>query len=363
MAGEMLEGQGHSARRCGMTVKVAVAGSGYFSRFHYDAWSRLEGARLVGAASLDPASLAAMRERFGIKAVFDDVGVMLDRTKPDLLDIAAPPAAHRALLGEAAARAVHAVCQKPLGGDLETAKAMVETAEAAGIVFAAHENFRFQPWHREAKRAIDAGWLGEVLNISFRLRPGDGRGPRAYLDRQAYFQTMERFLIHETAIHQIDSFRYLMGEVDGVFAHLRQLNPAIKGEDAGYVVFTFASGAAGLFDGNRLLDFPATDPRLTMGELLIEGTEGALRLDGEGRLWRRRRGGAEIEHVYHWENRGFGGDCVFALQRHVLAHLVDGAPLENGGRDYLANLEVEAAVYRSAESGGFVSLGGRAGGG
>ena len=30
---------------------------------------------------------------------------------------------------------------------------------------------------------------------------GDGQGPRAYLDRQPYFQQMPRFLIHETAIH------------------------------------------------------------------------------------------------------------------------------------------------------------------
>ncbi|MEZ5932460.1 MAG: Gfo/Idh/MocA family oxidoreductase [Alphaproteobacteria bacterium] len=339
-----------------MTFKVAVAGTGYFSRFHYEAWSRLDDVRLVAAASLDPRSLAEIGQRFGIGALFDDVGVMLDRTRPDLLDIAAPPGAHRVLLEEAAARNIHVICQKPLGGDLETAKAMVDRAETAGIIFAVHENFRFQPWYREARRVIDAGDLGEVSNISFRLRPGDGQGERAYLDRQPYFQTMRRFLIHETAIHLIDSFRYVMGEIAGVYAQLRRLNPVIAGEDAGYVVFTFESGAAGLFDGNRLLGFPADNPRLTMGELLIEGTGGSLRLDGDGSLWRWGREGGERAHAYRWENRGFGGDCVFALQRHVLDHLRDGGPLENGGRDYLCNLEIEALIYRSAESGRYLSL-------
>lgn len=338
-----------------MTLKVAVAGTGYFSRFHYDAWSRLEGARLVGAASLDPKSLVEVSERFTIEAVFDDVGAMLDRTRPDLLDIAAPPAAHAALLEEAAARGVDVVCQKPLGGDLRAARAMVERAEAAGIMLAVHENFRFQPWYREAKRLVDGGHLGELTNISFRLRPGDGQGPRAYLDRQPYFQTMQRFLVHETAIHLIDSFRYLMGEVSGVFAHLRQLNPAIAGEDAGYLVFAFRSGAGGLFDGNRLVGFPAENPRLTMGEFLLEGTDGSLRLDGDGGLWLRAQGG-EAAHVYAWENRGFSGDCVLALQRHVLAHLKDGKPLENAGRDYLVNLTIEELVYRSAETGRFMKL-------
>lgn len=338
-----------------MTLKVVVAGTGYFSRFHYDAWSRLDGVHLVGAASLDPKGLADVRDQFGIDALFDDVGVMLDRTRPDLLDIAAPPAAHPSLLEEAAVRGVNVICQKPLGGDLETARVMVDRAESAGIMLAIHENFRFQPWYREAKRVLDEGLLGDVTNVGFRLRPGDGQGSQAYLDRQPYFQTMERFLIHETAIHLIDSFRYLMGEVGGVFAHLRKLNPAIAGEDAGHLFFTFRSGAAGLFDGNRLLGFPADNPRLTMGELLLEGTGGSLRLDGNGGLWRRsHEEEAEKAHVYSWANRGFGGDCVYALQRHVLSHFRDGTPLENSGRDYLANLEIEALIYRSAKTGRFL---------
>ena len=343
-----------------MTCRVAVAGTGYFSRFHYDGWSRLEGAQLVAAASLDRGGLAEVGERFEIGDLFDDVEAMLDGSEPDLLDIAAPPAAHRALLEAAAARGIHVICQKPLGGDVETARAMVARAEQAGITFAVHENFRFQPWYREARRVIESGELGEVTNISFRLRPGDGQGPDAYLDRQPYFQTMERFLIHETAIHLIDSFRFLMGEMSGVYAHLRRLNPAIAGEDAGYLVFSFESGACGLFDGNRLLDFPAENPRLTMGELLIEGTGGSLRLDGDGGLWLRRQGGAERAHAYVWKDRGFGGDCVFALQRHVLSHLQDGTPLENSGRDYLRNLEIEALVYDSAKSGRFLRLADRA---
>lgn len=337
-----------------MTLKVAVAGTGYFSQFHYDAWSRLDGVRLAGAASFDPRGLADMQGRFGVDAVFDDVGDMLDQVQPDLLDIAAPPNAHQALLNEAASRGVNVICQKPLGGDLETARAMVERAEAAGIVFAVHENFRFQPWYREAKRVTEDGQLGEVTNISFRLRPGDGQGPQAYLERQPYFQSMKRFLIHETAIHLIDSFRYLMGEVAGVYAHLLKRNPVIAGEDAGYLVLTFCSGAAGLFDGNRLIGFPAKNPRLTMGEFLLEGTNGSLRLDGEGGLWRRSHDNAEKAHAYAWENRSFGGDCVFALQGHVLSHLLEGAPLENSGRDYLTNLEIEELVYRSAEAGRFL---------
>jgi predicted dehydrogenase len=339
-----------------MTIKVAVVGTGYFSRFHFDGWSRLPGVELVAACSLDPASLAEVAARQGIPRQFADVGEMLDAAAPDLLDIVAPPVAHLDVLREAARRKVDVVCQKPLGGDLASARTMVELASAAGITFVAHENFRFQPWYREARRLIDQGALGEIYNVSFRLRPGDGQGPRAYLDRQPYFQQMPRFLIHETAIHLIDTFRYLLGEVRGVFAQLRRLNPQIRGEDAGLVLFEFASGAAGLFDGNRLVDFPADNPRLTMGELLLEGADATLRLDGFGRLWLKPRRQAEREHHYAWQDVGFGGDSVCALQRHVLAHYLEGAPLENTGEAYLRNLEIEDAIYRAAETGRWAAL-------
>ena len=339
-----------------MVLKVAVAGTGYFSQFHFDAWSRLPEVQLVAVCSLDPAGLVDAAARHLIPRQFADVAAMLDATAPDLLDIVTPPSAHLGIVEEAARRGVHVICQKPLGGELETARALVRVAEEAGITFVVHENFRFQPWYREARRLLEAGALGEVYNLSFRLRPGDGQGPRAYLDRQPYFQQMSRFLIHETAIHLIDTFRFLVGEVSGVFARLRRLNPHIKGEDAGIVLFDFMTGAAGVFDGNRLVDFVADNPRLTMGEMLLEGARATLRLDGFGRLWLKPHKGAQREHAYQWQDRGYGGDCVHALQQHVVAHLHGGAPLENTGAAYLRNLEIEEAIYRSAASGQWQAL-------
>jgi predicted dehydrogenase len=89
----------------------------------------------------------------------------------------------------------------------------------------------------------------------------------------------------------------------------------------------------------------------------LEGERGVLRLDGEARLWWKPHGGPEAEHPYdRGPDDAFGGGCCEALQRHVVAHLLEGAPLENTGRDYLANLRVEEAVYRSAAEGRRIAL-------
>ncbi len=337
-------------------LRVAVAGSGYYSRFHYDAWSRLKQAELVGLATLDLPAGEAMAAEHRVPEVFDDAAAMLDRLKPDLFDIVTPPASHRALVTLAAARGIPVVCQKPLAPTLAEAEAIVEIAASADIPLIVHENFRFMPWFREAARLVAEGRLGAPHSIHFRMRPGDGQGPEAYLARQPYFQSMERFLIHETGIHFVDVFRCLLGEVRAVTARLRRLNPAIAGEDAGVVIFEFDGGTLGVLDGNRLNDHSAEDCRLTMGEMHLEGAAGVLRLNGYGRLFWKPHGEPETQHAYDFALKGFGGDCVHALQSHVLAHLIEGAPVANSGQDYLTNVRVEEAIYESHETGQRVTL-------
>ena len=178
----------------------------------------------------------------------------------------------------------------------------------------------------------------------------------AYLSRQPYFQHMSRFLVHETAIHFIDTFRFLLGEVSGVTARLRRLNSHIVGEDAGIIVFDFASGQTGLFDGNRLNEHVAENTRVTMGGMWLEGSAGVLRLDGSARLWWKPQGGKEALHPYSWPDTGFAGDSVHALQAHVISHLRDGTYLENSAREYLRNIEIEEAVYRSDKENRHVPL-------
>ncbi|MEL7133860.1 MAG: gfo/Idh/MocA family oxidoreductase, partial [Pseudomonadota bacterium] len=208
-----------------------------------------------------------------------------------------------------------------------------------------------QPWYRAIKTTLEADTIGAVLNATFRLRPGDGQGPDAYLDRQPYFQHMPRFLIHETAVHWIDTFAYLFGPAEAVYADLRRINPVIAGEDAGYVIFDHGPVRA-VFDGNRHLDHEADNLRRTMGEALIEGTTGVLALHGDGSVTRRRFGSDMVETVLgpdQWD--GFGGDCVHALQAHVIRAMTAGTALENEAREYLGVIAVKDAIYASARAG------------
>ncbi len=332
-------------------LKIGCIGAGYFSQFHYDAWGRIEGAEPVASVDLDISRAQAT----GLTA-YGDPGAMLKDVQPDIVDIITPPETHLAYIKQALdAKPKAIICQKPFCRDLDEARKAARMSEAAGIPVVVHENFRFQPWYRAIKAQIDTGAIGDVLQLTFRLRPGDGQGPDAYLDRQPYFQQMPRFLVHETAVHWIDTFRFLIGDPNAVFADLRKMNPDIAGEDAGFILFSYDGGARALFDGNRLLDHAAENTRCTMGEALIEGTKGTLDLKGDGSVHLRAFGTSNTQQILSsGAYQGFGGDCVYELQNHVVRALLDGSELENTADAYLPVIEQENAIYASAAAGTWV---------
>ena len=339
-----------------MTLRVAVLGAGYFAAFQHEAWTRIPGAHLVAIADAEPARASAAAKAVGCRAL-PNLDALLDE-QPDILDLCIPPAGQaqairRGLL--AGPRAI--ICQKPFCTSPEEAETVASEAETAGIPLIVHENFRFQPWWRAIRGALSEGLIGQPYGVSFRLRTGDGQGPRAYLDRQPYFQTMPRLFIHETGVHYIDTFRFLFGDPLAVFAATRRLNPAIAGEDAVHLLMDHPGGVQSHLDANRLSDHRAENLRLTFGEALVEGAAGSLTLTGDGAVHHRAFGSLESRLLMPPPApAGFAGDCVHALQAHVVGHLTEGTALENTARNYLAVMCVEEAAYRSAETGRKVTL-------
>ncbi len=340
-------------------IRVAVIGGGYFASFHINAWLRIPNVELSAIIENDRSKHKALEESVSTNGspgtlITDSFSNALQGGAIDIIDIATPPQSHAVLIEEAIKlKCPLIICQKPFCGNLEAAEEILNTIACSDSKVVVHENFRFQPWFRKIKSIIDESTLGDVLQATFRLRPGDGQGESAYLERQPYFRQMDRFLIHETGIHYIDVFRYLFGEPDALSADLRRLNPAIAGEDAGHFIFYYDNGLRAHFDGNRLLDHATENSRLTMGEMLIEGTKGCLSLHGNGDLHLRNFGHADWQTIeYAFDDNDFGGDCVYHLQKHVVDHLQRNTPLENIANDYLNNQRLESLVYTAAQTHG-----------
>ncbi|MEM7300632.1 MAG: Gfo/Idh/MocA family oxidoreductase [Pseudomonadota bacterium] len=334
-------------------LRIALVGLGYFSQFHLAAWNHNPDCDLVAVCDVDEAKGREAAKEYD--CVFDrDLDAILANQSLDLLDLVVPPSAQAKLIRMALRRVGTIICQKPFCTSLQEAETIVHEAEEAGTQLIIHENFRFQPWHRSAKLCIGEGMLGEIYQCRFALRPGDGQGDDAYLARQPSFQKMERFLVQETAVHLIDVFRFLFGDIRSVYADLRQLNPVIAGEDAGFLLFDHENGARSQFDGNRLADHASDNPRRTMGEMEIIGEKGTLLLTGDGCLRFRRFQETNFRDVptrHKIDDTSFGGGCVANLIDHVVDCTRGNLRPENTAREYLDVIRLVEVCYRSSETG------------
>ncbi len=339
-----------------LPLKCVAMGAGYFSRFQYEAWTRIPEVNVAATYNRTESKAREMMSVYGIPRYYADWREMIDRERPDFADIITPPETHEEMCTFLAGRGVNIICQKPLAPSFAASRRIVDAAKAAGVRFMVHENWRWQPWYRKIKSIQQAGEIGDFTHLYFRMRLGDGWGERAYLDRQPFFRDYPRLLIYETGVHFIDTFRYLLGEVVEVYANLRRLNPVIKGEETGQVFFRFSSGATAIWDANRFNEVESPSPRYTFGEMRIDGMNGHLTLDTESNLRLKRLGEPAFDVPYSRANLNFAGDCVYATQRHFVDCFLSGQEFESNGDDYLKTLQVVDAIYESAASRSVVRL-------
>jgi len=334
-------------------TKGVLIGGGYFAQFHAAAWKRIPEAQITAVADALTGKAQTLAENFGIASFYESVEEMLDREQPEFVDIITRPESHLMLTRLAAERGIHVICQKPMAPSWEDCLAMVDVCEKSKVRLLIHENWRWQPWYREAHRLISAGALGRVFQLSAQWRTGDGRGPEPYT-LQPYFREMPRLLIFESLVHLLDTFRYLGGEMTSVYCVNRRVNPVIAGEDQSVILVSFASGIAGLIDANRISG-PTVAP-VAMNSMLIEGESAVLRLSPDGRLWITESGQAEREHMFSTTSESYKGDSVRATQQHLIDCLRSGKPSESEGRDYLKTVRAVFACYRSAAAAQVVRL-------
>ncbi len=331
-------------------------GAGYFAPFQYEAWTRIPEVEIVAIYNRTEERARPLMAQYGIARFYEDWKEMLDRERPDFVDIITPPETHEEMCAFAAERGVHIICQKPLAPGYDTSRRIVENSVSAGVRFMVHENFRWQPWYRAIKDVQARGNIGEFTHVHFLMRMGDGWGADAYLARQPFFREYPRLLIYETGVHFIDTFRFLLGDVSSVVAETRRLNPVIRGEDAGQLLLKFQNGATAFWDANRYNESEAESPRFTFGELRIDGTGGHLTMDAASTIRVKRLGEPQTELHYARERKNFAGDCVYFLQRHFVDCLVSGQEFETSGVDYLKNVRIVDAAYESARTGNVVRL-------
>ncbi|MEM8764366.1 MAG: Gfo/Idh/MocA family oxidoreductase [Bacteroidota bacterium] len=329
-------------------LKGVAVGLGYFSQFHLEAWGRLHKVDLTAICDTDEKKALKMATKFGVPSLYTDVKEMLQSEQPDFIDIITPPETHLELCQIAAERNVSIICQKPLAPSFEEAKEIAALVNTYDVRIMVHENFRFQPWHREIKKLLNKNTIGGQLQaIQWRMRMGDGWQEDAYMNRQPYFRKMKKLLLYETGIHLIDVLRFFGGEINQVYAQLKRYNQNIEGEDSALVICNFEKGGTAIIDASRYHESTYENPRLTFGEIRIEGDRGSIYLNEDGKITIKKLGQPETVHDYTFKDKSFSGDCVYATQKHFVGQLQSEQSFETDVEDYLSNIAVMEKAYES----------------
>ena len=331
-------------------LKGVGVGAGYFSHYQYEAWQRIPEVEMVGVCNRSVDKAREIAKMYGIPATYgvEDFRTMLEKEKPDFVDIITPPSTHFELCRLAVQCGVDIICQKPLAPTWPETLQLAEVIRSSQVRFMVHENWRWQPWYREMKRLLAEDVLGRFFHLTMQTRIGDGWREDAYLARQPFFRDYPRLYIFETGVHFLDAVRFLFGEVATIYARIARRNPVIKGEDCALLVCEFVNGGTAILDANRYNETEAANPRYTFGRIRLDGSKGHLEMDEEAVMRIKSLGQPARVHDYQPSRHGFSGDCVYAVQRHFVDCVLNDRPFESTIDDYLKSVRLVEAAYESA---------------
>jgi predicted dehydrogenase len=323
-------------------LRIGLVGAGMVSRHHLIAWADIaDQASVVAVADPSPENAARRVTEFGISQSYPDAETMLESTKLDAVDIAAPRQMHAPLVRLAAKRGLPVLCQKPLAPDLrEAIDLAAEVRNRTRLMV--HENWRFRGYYRDAASWLREGRIGNVKQAQLTLLtsgvlPGPD-GLRPALQRQPFMRREKRMLVAEVLIHHLDTLRMLLGPLRVTAAELSRSFSEMTGEDGAVIQLKAASGAAvTVFASFAAHGFPAVQ----VDRLDILGDAGSIRLDG-AQLTCSGASPAERHYDLAAEYQGSYNRTI----AHFVQSLRDNTAFETAPDDNIETLRLVEDCYR-----------------
>jgi predicted dehydrogenase len=339
-------------------LRIGIAGCGEVCELkHLPALKRVDGARVVAVAEVDPVRRARVADQFGIEYKFADVSALVASNTVDLVGVLAPPADHAAVAATALAAGAHVLVEKPLTLSLDAADALIAAARAAsGRAFM---GFHMR-WHRlvrRAREAVKAGALGtpESIHATWNSPRGDDGTP----DWKYRRHTGGGALI-EIGVHIADLWRFILGtEARHVFAEVRhgrrddEAASVTARLDGGVLATASISERAG---HNMALDICGDSARVHVAAQRFDGFECYSTAESDGmpgpRIRGMRRTLRELPAgLAGMRTLGDYGDSYRGMWQHVVDAIHSGAPAECTLEDGREALRIVLAATASAESG------------
>jgi len=221
-------------------VRLVVVGAGLMGARHAELVHENEMCSLVGICDADP-SRRRVAQRFGVP-FYPVAEELIERERPDGAIIATPNAQHARVAEQCARRSVHVLVEKPIADTIEQALRIARVSAECGTKVLVGHHRRHNPLVQRTRDLVRGGSLGRLIGVSLLwtlLKPDE------------YFQVSWRsqppgggpLLIN--LIHELDSLRFICGEIVEVYARTSSAARGLAVEDSLSISLRFQNGALG----------------------------------------------------------------------------------------------------------------------
>lgn len=317
-------------------IRFGLIGAGAIATAHIEALQSLgDMATCVGIHDLDPAAAQSMAAQAGC-AAYQNLEDFLVGAKPDAVILCTPPSTHAPLAMTMMKRGISVLCEKPLSIEPENARAMLDAAAAAGVVFTMASKFRYVDDVQHARKLIQEGAIGEVVLLENTFA--------ARVDMKGRWNATPEIsgggVLMDNGTHSADIVRYLLGPVREVQTTEGNRFQGLDVEDTVHLFLRSEAGVMASVDLswsiNKKLDY----------YIGVYGTEGILRIGWQESFCEKSNGDEKV--VF---GNGYSKLGAFAAQlRNFIGAMQGKEELRISPDEALDSVEVIAAAYRSLDA-------------
>ena len=265
-------------------VKWGVIGAGGIARRRTikETMMYAQMAEIKALMDIDEKVVKEVGREWGIDRWFTDVEKLLQEDI-EAVYIASPNYVHYQQAKASLEAGKHVLCEKPLSLTLEEGKELALIAEEKGLKLGVAFMMRFNVYHKEIKRLIEEGALGQLVAGRAQLTCWYPPLPSAW--RQDKEKGGGGALI-DMGCHCIDLLEWFFGETIEVAAFLDTITHSYLVEDTSTAILKFRNGAQGIVDNY----FNVPD-KAAKNILEVYGTKGAviahqtIGQDPGGKMW------------------------------------------------------------------------------
>lgn len=214
-------------------LNVAMIGGGFMGKAHAMAYAAMPmffwpapaiPVRKV-VVDVNQQMAETARDRFGFEEASADWRAVIARPDIDIIDICTPNNSHAEIAIASAKAGKHIICEKPLARTGAESKTMLDAVQASGSIHMVAFNYRRTPAVALAKKLIEEGRIGDILNFRGTYLQDWSADPDSPLSWRFQKSVAGSGTVGDIGTHVVDFARYLVGEIASVNALVKNHIP------------------------------------------------------------------------------------------------------------------------------------------